>query len=153
MLHLQIKQSPSMPHPDLSLHFSGGFLLFDIVALVVGLFAFAETKQNLDVSLFHIHLEWNQNFARLKPSHNFVEFMAMHEKSACSCGTMILSIAVSVLTDVGLLKHQISSPKNRVGIRQIDLAESTGFDLGSFEFDSCFVGFIKMIIESGLSVF
>jgi len=65
---------------------------------------------------------------------------------------MLLHAGMFIFTDMKLFDVELSLFEDAPCVTHIPLSETQGFDLGSFQDKTCFIGLYEVIFEFGFSV-
>ena len=130
-----------------------GFGLGNGVALVVELFASAESDLYLEAGAFEVDLKGDQGIALLgDESLELHDLLFVHEESAVAKRLAVEDVAVLVGTDVDADGVELSVNDLTVGVLEVDAAAADAFDLGAVELDARFIFFVNEVVVPCLFV-
>jgi hypothetical protein len=134
-----------------SLAFLG--LVFEVLALVAVIFAFADADFDLDAVAFPVGAQdWEGEALLLRLGEQLHDFVLMQQQAPGAAGLVGGVAGFVVKLDVTAVEPDLAAVHAGEGVRNIEFPEADGFDLGAAEFDASLVSFEDVVVAGGFAV-
>ena len=130
-----------------------GFAAAFSFALVPILFAFRDGKLAFDATLPEIKPCRNERMTlELRLSDEFADFLLVQEELSRPERIVVADVAVGIWPNMGIQQESLAIFDDSVGVFQVSLAFTDGFDFGAAERDSALVSVEEEIVMTGGAV-
>ena len=127
--------------------------LFDVLALVVLLFALADGDGDFDLAVLPVEGEGDEGVALDGGlAEQLANFVLVQKQAASGLGLVILHVAEGVLIDVGIVQPDLIVLDAREGVTELPLAGAKRLHLSALEDDASLVGFEDMVVAAGFRI-
>lgn len=125
-----------------------------ILALVVKLFALAESDLYLYPAVLEVQRQGNQcEPLRFQQTEQLHDFALVHQQFPDAPRITVKEISFFIRGNVHVTEKQLPAVDRTPAVFEVDISASDGFDFGSYQLDSGFIGFEHKIIMPGFPVF
>ena len=136
-----------------ALHVALGGAFCHVLALVVELFALAETDLHLDAAVLEIQADGDQRIAGLlDDAVETSDLLFVHEQLAHAHRVAVEDVALLIGRDVHAVDKDFALVDRAPAVLEVDPALTDGFDLGAEQLDACLVALFDKIVVPRLFV-